>query len=417
MVTLRRHSAGIILSFMVLFALSAFVLLSFLHGGFSLSMLIAGICLCAYVIVQYNVIGAIFRHIDRFVLLITDFLLIVGMIMLYRLDPQTGQRQFIWILTGTVLMVIALLVIRKATDFGRWNLFFMILAVGMLGITLVLAQTTYGARNWLRIGPFSFQPSEFAKILFLIVTAYYLSTRQRKRDLWPYFVFTILCVLLLVAARDLGAALLFAGTFLIVFYVGTGSVAITLASIAAFTGGALLSYKMFAHVRTRVQVWLDPWATYNDNGYQIVQGLLAIASGGLLGTGLGNGMPSSIPVAESDYIFAAICEEFGIIVGLALIGFYLLFIVRGILIAMSARDRFDKLLVFGATCMLALQSFIIIGGVIKLIPLTGITMPFVSYGGSSMLSSMMVLGIIEGVADKNGELDEQEIKEMGGGVE
>lgn len=414
---IRRYGVAILLTFMILFLLSAFVLLSFREGAFDAGTMLAGGLFAAYVLVQYNVLAAVFRHLDRYVLLITDFLMIISIIMLYRMDPETGQRQFIWILVGTLFMIAALAVIRKANDFGRWNLFFMLLAVGMLGVTLVLAQTTYGARNWLRIGPFAFQPSEFAKILFLIVTAYYLSTREHKRQLWPYFVFTILCVLLLVAARDLGAALLFAGTFLIVFYVGTGSLWITLGAIGAFAGGAVASYYIFGHVRIRVQVWRDPWATYNDNGYQIVQGLLAIASGGLLGSGLGNGMPQSIPVAESDYIFAAICEEFGIIVGVALIGFYLLFIVRGVLIAMDARTKFSKLLVFGATCLLALQSFIIIGGVIKLIPLTGITMPFVSYGGSSMLSSMMVLGIIEGVAVKNGEYDEAEITEMGGAVE
>lgn len=414
---IRRYSTGIILSFMVLFAMSGFVLLAFSQGTFNRGIFIAGIVLIAYMIAQYTILNAVFRHIDRFVLLITDFLLIVGMTMLYRLNPDTGQRQFIWLLAGTAAMIVMLIVIRKAGNFGKWNLFFIILAVGMLALTLLLAQTTGGARNWLRIGPFSFQPSEFAKILFLIVTAYYLSTRKRKRDMWPYFVFTILCVLLLVAARDLGAALLFAGTFLIVFYVATGNVAITLAAIGAFAGGAVLSYKMFPHVRTRVEVWLDPWQDYNNKGYQVVQGLLAIASGGLLGTGLGNGMPTSIPVAESDYIFAAICEEYGIIVALTLIGFYILMIVRGGLIAMDAESRFDKLLVFGATCLLALQSFIIIGGVIKLIPLTGITMPFVSYGGSSMVSSMMVLGIIEGVAVKNGQREESEIMEMGGGIE
>ena len=413
----RRYSTAIILAFMVLFGLSGFTLLAFRDGPFRLNTFLLGTALVVYIIAQYTILTSVFRHMDRLALLITDFLVIVGMTMLYRLNPDTCLKQFVWLLAGTVAMIVTLIVIRRSKDFGRWNVFFMILAVGMLGLTLLLAQTTGGARNWLRIGPFSFQPSEFAKILFLIVTAFYLSTRERKRDLWPYFLFTILCVLLLVAARDLGAALLFAGTFLIVFYVATGDAVITLAAIAAFAGGAVLSYKMFAHVRTRVEVWLDPWADYNNKGFQVVQGLLAIASGGLLGTGLGNGMPTSIPVAESDYIFAAICEEYGIIVALALIGFYILFIVRGGIIAMAARTRFEKLLVFGATCLLALQSFIIIGGVIKLIPLTGITMPFVSYGGSSMIASMMVLGIIEGVAVKNGEKDELEITEMGGGVE
>ncbi len=415
--TVKKYGAGIILTFIILFLLSAFLLLSFIDGSFGAAVFVPGLLFAAFIVLQYNIVSAVFRHIDRFALLITDFLCAVSMIMLYRLNPETGSKQFIWILVGNACMIVAMNVIRKTRDFGKANWFFMALAVGMLGVTLILAQTTYGAKNWLPIGPFSFQPSEFAKILFLIVTAYFLSVKTRKRDMWPYFVFTVLCVGLLVLARDLGAALLFAGTFLIVFYVGTGNLAITLGSAAAFTGGAFLSYKLFSHVRVRVEVWQDPWATYNDNGYQIVQGLLAIASGGLLGTGLGNGMPQSIPVAESDYIFAAISEEFGIIVAIALIAMYLVFIIRGILIAMDARTKFDKLLVFGATCMLSLQSFIIIGGVIKLIPLTGITMPFVSYGGSSMLSAMMILGIIEGVAVKNGEYDEAELAEMGGGIE
>jgi cell division protein FtsW (lipid II flippase) len=414
---IKKYGTGIILTFIVLFLLSAFLLLSFKEGAFDFALFLPGLIFAIFLVLQYNILSVFFRHIDRFALLITSFLCALSIVMLYRMDPETGGKQFIWILVGNVCMIVALNVIARTRNFGRINWFFMTIAVGMLGITLALAQTTYGAKNWLTIGSFSFQPSEFAKILFLIVTAYFFATKMRKRDLWPYFLFTILCVGLLVMARDLGAALLFAGTFLIVFYVGTGNVGITLFSMAAFAGGALLSYGMFNHVRMRVEVWHDPWATYHDNGYQIVQGLLAIASGGLLGTGLGNGIPQSIPVAQSDYIFAAISEEFGIITAIALIAMYLVFIVRGVLIAMDARTRFDKLLVFGATCMLSLQSFIIIGGVIKLIPLTGITMPFVSYGGSSMLSSMMILGIIEGVAVKNGEYDEAELAEMGGGME
>ena len=167
---------------------------------------------------------------------------------------------------------------------------------------------------------------------------------------------------------------------------------------------------------TRVQVWQDPWATYNGQGYQIVQGLLALASGGLFGVGLGRGMPEVIPVRESDYIFTVIGEEFGIIFGIITILFYLVFIVRGILIALNARSTYDALLVFGCTAMLTLQSFIIIGGVIKLIPLTGVTLPYISYGGSSILSSMIQLGIIQGVAIKNGQKDEEELAEMGGEI-
>ncbi|MEG1752962.1 MAG: FtsW/RodA/SpoVE family cell cycle protein [Christensenella sp.] len=413
---IKRHGAGIILTFMILFLLSAMCLLSFRGGVFDVGAAVLGSVLAVFIIAQYNMLRVIFKHLERFTLLIADFMCIISIVILYRINPDAAQKQFIWILIGNVCMVAVMLVIKKSHDFGKINWIFMILAVGMLGITLLLATTIGGAKNWIKIGGFSFQPSEFAKILFLIVSAYFLSSRNRKRDMWPYFVFTIACVGILVMSKDLGAALLFSGTFLISFFVGTGSVGITLGATAAFAGGAFLSYQAFDHVKTRVEVWQDPWATYNDKGYQIVQGLLAIASGGLLGTGLGLGMPDVIPVGTSDYIFAAICEEFGIIIGIGVIALYLVFIIRGVLIAMDARTKFDKLLVFGATAMLSLQSFIIIGGVIKLIPLTGITMPFVSAGGSSMLSAMMQLGIIEGVALKNGEHEEAELEEMGGGV-
>ena len=226
--------------------------------------------------------------------------------------------------------------------------------------------------------------------------------------------FTAVCVMLLVVEKDLGAALLISGTFLIMFYAATGRTWLTLLGVGILGGGAFASYKLFSHVRTRVEVWQDPWSVYQDGGYQIVQGLMALASGGLLGVGLGRGMPEVIPVRSSDYIFAVIGEEFGIIIGIFVIIFYLVFIVRGILIALDARSTYDALLVFGCTAMLSLQSFIIIGGVIKLIPLTGITMPFVSYGGSSILASMIQLGIIEGVAVKNGKADEAALEMMGG---
>ena len=158
---------------------------------------------------------------------------------------------------------------------------------------------------------------------------------------------------------------------------------------------------MFDHVRARIAIWQDPWATYSTSGYQIAQGLMAIASGGLWGLGLGQGSPKMIPAYHTDYIFAVICEEFGIVFGVGVIALYLLIVVRGVLIALHAEDRFSMLAAFGATAMLAVQTFVIIGGVIKLIPLTGITMPFVSYGGSSMIACMLLAGILEGVVAKS----------------
>lgn len=411
---IKRRSATLILWFLVLFCISGFTLLAFRESRTDQNAIYLCIGVIALVLIQYNVLKGIFKHLERFTLLIADFLCVLSLIVLYRLDPDIATKQFLWIVAGNVLMIIAMLVIRKVYNFGRGNWIFMVGGIALLGCTLLFARSIGGARNWLNIGILSFQPSEFAKILFIIVTAYFLSTRKKMRDLWIFVVYTAASVGLLVLSKDLGGALLICGTFLVVFYAGTGNGWLTLGGIGVFGLGAVASYHLFSHVKLRVDVWKDPWSLYNDQGYQIVQGLMAIASGGLLGSGLGLGMPEVIPANHTDYIFAVISEEFGLLIGIMLIIFYLVFIIRGILIALHARNTFDALLVFGCTVMLSLQSFIIIGGVIKLIPLTGITLPFLSYGGSSVASAFLQLGIIEGVAIKNGENDEAEIAEMGG---
>ena len=182
-----------------------------------------------------------------------------------------------------------------------------------------------------------------------------------------------------------------------------------LCGLGAAAGGSVMMYKLFAHVRTRVAIWRNPWASPQDGGYQIVQSLIAMASGGMSGLGLGLGSAEiSVPVVESDFIFAALCEEFGIIIGLTLIVLYVILFVRGLMLAMRARSSFHALLAVGTVTSLALQSFMIIGGVIKMVPLTGVTLPFISYGGSSMLSCMLMLGILQGVSIAVGEQDESQ---------
>lgn len=377
---------------------------------------IAGLVLCFFNLFSYNILKSCFKHLDRFCLIVAQFLWSLGLVVIYRMDPELAIKQFLILMGSAFVMVATMLVIRKSVDFGRLNWLFMALTFLLLGSTLVLGESIGGARNWIDLGFITIQPSEFAKILFLMVSAYFLTTREKLVSFIPYLIYTAACVVLLVVEKDLGAGLLIALTFLVTFFAATGRTWLTLLGVGVLGGGAFASYKLFSHVQTRVEVWLDPWATYNGQGYQIVQGLLALASGGLFGVGLGRGMPDVIPVSESDYIFTVIGEEFGIIFGIIVILFYLVFIVRGILIALNARSTYDALLVFGCTAMLSLQSFIIIGGVIKLIPLTGVTLPYISYGGSSLLSSMIQLGIIEGVAIKNGQKDEEELAEMGGEI-
>lgn len=414
--TIRRRSTAALLFLQVLFVLSAFGLLCFQGGQFHLQAAIAGLVLCFFNLFSYNILKSCFKHLDRFCLIVAQFLWSLGLVVIYRMDPELAIKQFLILMGSAFVMVSTMLVIRKSVDFGRLNWLFMALTFLLLGSTLVLGESIGGARNWIDLGFITIQPSEFAKILFLMVSAYFLTTREKLVSFIPYLIYTAACVVLLVVEKDLGAGLLIALTFLVTFFAATGRTWLTLLGVGVLGGGAFASYKLFSHVQTRVEVWLDPWATYNGQGYQIVQGLLALASGGLFGVGLGRGMPDVIPVSESDYIFTVIGEEFGIIFGIIVILFYLVFIVRGILIALNARSTYDALLVFGCTAMLSLQSFIIIGGVIKLIPLTGVTLPYISYGGSSLLSSMIQLGIIEGVAIKNGQKDEEELAEMGGEI-
>ena len=413
---IKRKSAALILILQLLFILSVFFQLSLMREEFDAIAVCMGLVLAFFNILEYNMLRGIFKYNDRFVLLAAQFLWSMGLAVIYRIDPNLAVKQFAFIIAGSMLMVIMMLIIVRNSDFGRWNWAFMIVSVCLLVGTLVFGRTIGGAKNWIKLGSISIQPSEFVKVMFIIVSAYFLSTERTIRAFLPYLAFTAFCVVILVVSKDLGTALLFALTFLILFYSATGRKLLTLTGVGVLGAGAVGSYFLFSHVRTRVQIWLDPWADYAGSGYQVVQGLLALASGGLLGVGLGCGMPEVIPASSTDYIFAVIGEEFGCIVGVMVIAFYIVFIIRGMLIALDTKSKFDALLVFGSTAMLAAQSFIILGGVIKLIPLTGVTLPFISAGGSSMLSSMLMVGIIEGVAIKNGKRDEEDLKLLGGEV-
>jgi cell division protein FtsW (lipid II flippase) len=411
-----RRSAAVVLFLILLLVLSAFGLLSFRDGEFDIGAVAMGVAACVVFIALYNILKNIFKHIDRYVLILCILLFSVGLIIQYRLNPQTAWKQFVWFIAGIFALTAALLIIKNADDFGKWNIVFLGGTAGLLLLSLLFARVIGGAKNWIDLGVFTMQPSEFAKLLFIITAAYYFSRKKNILGLLPYIGFCGACIFILVLSKDLGAGILYAMTLLVMFFAGTGKALWTLGGVGILGGGAYASYKLFSHVRTRVEIWQDPWSAGRNEGYQIVQGLMAIASGSLLGMGLNLGSPTAIPASHTDFIFAVICEEFGIIIGIAVIIFYLLFILRGALIALNARTKFHQLLVFGCTAMLSLQCFVIIAGVIKMIPLTGITLPFISYGGSSMVSCMALVGIIEGVAVKNGETDESEIKSIGGEV-
>ena len=233
----------------------------------------------------------------------------------------------------------------------------------------------------------------------MIIISWYMSRRKTL----PWLSFAVLCLGLLMLQRDLGTALIYYGVTLLLYFAASGSWSVILMGLAGGCGAAWLGYRMFAHVKKRVAIWINPWSDYQNAGYQIVQGLLALASGGLWGCGLGLGSPKTIPVYETDFIFAVICEQFGLIFGLCVLAMYIALIWRGATTAMAARRSFHGLLAMGCTLLIGLQTFTIIGGVIKLIPLTGVTLPFISHGGSSMVSSMCLIGFIQGVESLNAD--------------
>ena len=398
------RSAGIITA-ILLFETTAFLLLFLAGSAADVRILAVGLGAMGLFVFQYGALTLFFPGCERTALTVAHFLVGVGLIVQTRLDPDLAMRQLLVLGIGMLAMVVTILFMQRSTFLKRMRIPFMLLSVGLLAAAIALGDAQGGASNWFAVFGVSIQPSEFVKILLIFVLAALLDRDRTVFKLLAGLLFVGLCLVLLLLQKDLGAVLLYAGTAVALLFVATGSKLLLAASVGTGAAGAVAAYHLFSHVRVRVALWQNPWAMYEGQGYQVVQGLIAIASGGLFGLGLTRGMPGVIPVAHSDYIFAVICEEFGLLFGLVLLAFYLVFIIRGALVAMDARNSFDALAAIGCVTMISLQSFIIIGGVCKLIPLTGITLPFVSYGGSSILSCFILLGILEGIAIKNRRAD------------
>ncbi len=396
----RRDPGRLLSSVVMLFFFSAFLLLALKDMKWEGFALAAGVP--AMIWLGTHVLPRLFPS-DKLLLSLTNFLCALGVLVLYATSPATAYRQALYYGVGLVAMVLCVWMVRLVRSWHVPVLLMMPLSLGVLVLPLVLGRETNGATNWIYFAGLSVQPSELVKISLLLILSFYMS----RHRMLPWLGFSVACLGVLMLQKDLGTALLYYGVTLMLFFASTGNLALTGLGLAGGAGAAVMGYRMFAHVKKRVAVWRNPWADYRNSGYQIVQGLMALASGGLIGVGLGLGTPTSIPVYETDFIFAVICEQFGLIFGVCVLLVYVALIWRGATIAMAARRSFHGLLAMGATLMLGLQTFVIIGGVIKLIPLTGVTMPFVSAGGSSLLSSMCLIGLLQGVDSlNNDDLDE-----------
>ena len=413
---LMRTNTRLLLTTVVLFQLLALALLALRPDNASLQPLILVAAVPLVTLITSNLMGKIWP-VDRAILILALLLCSIGLITLSAIcrSEETPREHAIYALIGIMAMFIGVMAIRA---FSSWKK-----AMPLLMVLCALALLTpwapapfgrwrYGARNWLFVGPISGQPSEFMKPVLIVVLAACFCNRPRFERCLPGIGFAAICCGILLTERDLGALLLYFLTTVLMYYAASSNALLCCAGLGMGAGAAVAAYNALPYVQDRVAIWRNPWSDPLDAGYQIVRALAAIGSGGLFGSGLGLGMPTDVPLYHSDFIFTSIAEEFGLIFSLGLMAVYVLIILRGLIVAMNARTSFHSLVAFGLVAMLGLQALLIIGGNTKLLPLTGVTLPLVSYGGSSLVSTFFSVGILLGISSMNAEDEARDIERI-----
>jgi cell division protein FtsW (lipid II flippase) len=384
--------------------------------------LVYGGTLAALAALAHLVVGRLAPAADPVLLPIAFLLNGLGLVVVRRIDLSEGTElavaQTTWTVVSLGAFALTLLFVRRIRDLDRYYYTFGLITLVLLLLPVVpgLGAEINGARLWVRIADMSIQPGEFAKLTMVVFLAGYLERKRAllsvathrvgplllppPRHLAPVLTATGMALLIMVSLRDLGSSLLFFGIFIVLLYVATGRLAYPAIGGATFAFGAFIAYHLFGHVRLRVSIWLDPWADVTGAGYQLAQSLFALGTGGLTGTGLGLGRPDDIPYAATDAIFAVIGEELGLLGATAVLVMFLVIVVRGFRIALTSRGEVGTLMATGLTTILALQVFVIVGGITRVVPLTGITLPFVSYGGSSLLANYVLLALLVRLSDE-----------------
>jgi cell division protein FtsW (lipid II flippase) len=372
--------------------------------------LVIGLLLAAHLATRRLAPGA-----DPLLLPLAALLNGIGYVFIARLDEAAQDEgslaglQAVWTALGVGAYIATLLVVRRARDLRSYKYLAMAVGVGLLMLPLapVIGQTINGARIWVELGPVGFQPGEFAKIALAVFFAGYLADNREllglsalhPKYLGPVIVAWGASLMVMFFQKDLGSSLLFFALFVVLLWVATGRGIYLLLGGGLFAAGAIVAHQAFAHVQERVDTWLNPWPEYRFAGNQVLESWFALADGRTTGTGLGLGVPTRIPVVETDFIFAAIGEELGLLGTSAILIAYVLLIGSGLRIAIRTDEPFEKLLATGLTTLLGLQAFVIIAGTTRLLPLTGVTLPFVSYGGSSLLGNYILLALLVRISD------------------
>ena len=350
-----------------------------------------------------------YRNISRLLLNNVCMLLCIGLVILTRLNPEKAMRQFLIIMASAVATWVIPFIVERVWQLVRFPWMYGISGAVLLLVVYLIGNTSYGAQLSLTIKGISIQPSEFVKILFVFfaATMFYRSVEFKQVVLTT--VTAAVHVLILVLSRDLGSALILFITYLLMLFVATGNWFYLGSGLGCGAGASVAAYKLFSHVRRRVEAWRDPWSDIDDSGYQVTQALFAMGTGGWFGLGLYQGVPHKIPVVEKDFIFAAISEELGALFAICVLLICISCFVQFVMLAMKMQAMFYKLIAFGLGIVYITQVFLTVGGVLKFIPSTGVTLPFVSYGGSSILATFVLFGIIQGLYIlKRGEEEDHE---------
>lgn len=421
----RRGTEALLLVFAVVITLSAQCIVDLsVTGSLRPELATFGIWFTALWTVAHLVVRKFATYADPLLLPCVAVLTGLGLVMIHRLDiadPDAGADapvQLLWATIGLLLFVAVLLTVRDHRLLSRYAYILMLVGLVLLAIPAVLPASiseVYGAKLWIRVAGFSIQPGEFAKICLVVFFAAYLVDKRdvlalasrkvmglefpRGRDLGPVLVVWVVSILVLVFERDLGSSLLLFGIFVVMLYVATERASWVVIGLLMFAGGATLAYQAFGHVQARVDTWLDPFAYYDGSGYQVAQSLFGLGTGGLFGAGLGGGRPDAVPIAKSDFIGSAIGEELGLFGFAAVIMVYLILVERGLRTSLIVRDPFGKLLAAGLSFAVAWQLFVVLGGVTGLLPLTGLTTPFLAYGGSSLVANFGLVALLVRISD------------------
>lgn len=348
----------------------------------------------------------VYKKASKMVLNNMLMLLMIGFVMIGRIRQSYVIKQMFFAAAICVVGLFIPFLIEKFKYFNRFGVVYAGIGILFLALVFVIGTEKYGARNWIMVGGFALQPSEFVKIIYVFFLAAFLANVVKLKDVIMTGAVAGAHVLILVSEKDLGAALIFFITFLGMLYVATGKGIYLFIGLAGGAVAAVGAYFVFSHVRTRVTAWRDPWGTIDGAGYQVARSLFAIGTGGWFGMGLGEGIPAKIPIAESDFIFSVICEELGGFFAICLILVEVSCFVMFVNIALKMRRRFYKLVAIGLAVEYIFQVFLTIGGVTKFIPSTGVTLPLVSYGGSSVISTIVLFCIIQGMYVLNEEKTE-----------